>query len=154
MPGMPGGSSGGGEQAGGSAQRIDPALGAAAQPILNQMAANEAPAGAQPVGSPIVGNYQQGQTLESELQLQGGKCYTVVAAGLPPISEVNIRIVAVTPIPGQSMVLASDQGSGAQAVLGKKPNCYRNPAPFAVPAKVIVEAAGGQGVIAAQVYEK
>jgi hypothetical protein len=39
-------------------------------------------------------------------------------------------------------------------VLGRKPNCYKNPAPFALPVKMVVEAAGGQGVIAAQVYEK
>ena len=102
----------------------------------------------------MVGNFQQGQTLEAEIQLQAGKCYTVVAAGLPAISEVNVRLVAVSPIPGAAMVLASDQTSGTQAVLGKAPNCYRNQAPFAIPAKVVVEAAGGQGVIASQIYEK
>lgn len=133
---------------------MDPSLGAAAQPILNQLAAAEAPAGAKPMGGSIVGNFQQGQTLESQIQLQPGKCYTVVAAGLPPVSEVNVRFTAVTPIPGSAMVLAQDQGTGPQAVLGKKPNCYKNPAPFALPVNLIIEAAGGSGIVATQVYEK
>lgn len=139
---------------GGAAQPMDPSLGAAATQILNQMATAEAMPGAKPVGSALVGNFQQGQTLETQIQLNAGKCYTVVASGLPPISEVNVKFVAVTPIPGSAMVLAQDQGTGPQAVLGKKPNCYKNPAPFGLPVKMVVEVAGGAGIAAAQLYEK
>jgi hypothetical protein len=122
--------------------------------VLNQLARNEAAAGARPVGSSMVGNFQQGQALESQLQLQPGKCYTVVAAALPPVTEVNVKFLAVTPIPGSAMVMAQDQDTGTQGVLGRKPNCYKNPAPFALPVKVVLEVAGGSGLAAAQVYEK
>ena len=121
---------------------------------MNGLATQEAPAGAKPVGSMLAGQFQQGQTLEQQLSLQPGKCYTVIGTGLPPVSEVNVRFVAVTPIPGSAMVMAQDQGTGASAVLGKKPNCYKNPAPFALPVKLVLEVAGGSGVAAAQVYEK
>ena len=132
---------------------MDPALASAAQPILNQLAATEAP-GAKPVGSALVGQFQQGQTLETQVQLNPGKCYTVVAAGLPPVTEVNVKFVAVTPIPGSAMVLAQDQDQGGQAVLGRKPNCWKNAFPMAMPAKLVLEVAGGSGVAAAQLYEK
>jgi hypothetical protein len=140
--------------AGGQAQPMDPTLAGAATQVLNQLAAQNAVAGSKPVGSALAGNFQQGQTLESQVQLQPGKCYTVVASGLPPVTEVNVKFVAVTPIPGSAMVLAQDQDTGAQAVLGKKPNCWKNAFPMAVPAKMVLEVAGGQGVAAAQLYEK
>jgi hypothetical protein len=118
------------------------------------MAAQEAPAGAKPMGSMLAGQFQPGQLLETQIQLQPGKCYTVVGTGLPPVSEVNVRFLAVSPIPGSAMVLAQDQDNGPTAVIGKKPNCYKNPAPFAMPVKLVLEVAGGQGIAAAQVYEK
>ncbi|MEZ4222453.1 MAG: hypothetical protein R3B13_16055 [Polyangiaceae bacterium] len=149
LPGMPPAGSSGGQ-----AQPVDPSLGAAATPILNQLATAEAMPGAKPMGSALVGNFQQGQTLETQIQLNAGKCYTVVAAGVVPVSEVNVKFVAVTPIPGSAMVLAQDQTTGPQAVLGKKPNCYKNPAPFGLPVKLVLEVAGGSGIAAAQVYEK
>ena len=102
----------------------------------------------------MVANFQQGQTIENQIQLQPGKCYTVVAAALPPVTEVNVRFVAVSLIPGTGMVLAEDKQTGTQAVLGQQPACYKNAAPIAVPVRVILEVAGGQGLAAAQVYEK
>jgi hypothetical protein len=111
-------------------------------------------AGAKPVGSAIVGNFQAGQTLEGQLQLQPGKCYTVVAAGVPPVTEVNLQLVAVMPIPGMVPILAQDGDQGPQAVVGKKPNCYKWPMPVGAPVKVILTVAGGSGIAAAQVYEK
>ncbi len=140
--------------AGGAAQPLDPSAGAAAQPILMQLASGSIVAGSKPLGSAMVGNFQQGQTLESQIQLSPGKCYTVVAAGLPPVSEINVQFIALTPIPGMTPVLAADQDQGSQAVLGKKPNCYKNPFPMALPVKVVVTVAGGSGLAAAQVYEK
>jgi hypothetical protein len=139
---------------GGQAQPVDPMLAGAATQVLNQMATQHAVAGSKPVGSALAGNFQQGQVLESQIQLQPGKCYTVVASGLPAVTEVNVKFVAVTPIPGSAMVLANDQDTGAQAVLGKKPNCYKNAFPMAVPVKMVLEVAGGSGIAAAQLYEK
>jgi hypothetical protein len=122
--------------------------------VLSELGRNQAPAGAKPLGSAIVGNFQQGQSLESQIQLQPNKCYTIVAAGLPTVTEVNVQLVAVTPVPGMSTVLAADSDSGSQAVLGKKPDCYKWAVPFAAPANVVITAVTGQGLVAAQVYEK
>jgi len=140
-------------QAGGQAQAIDPAAAAAAQPILNGLAQNEAP-GARPVGGVLAGNFQEGQVLEQPLQLEPGKCYTVVAAGLPNISEVDVQIMLTTPIAGMAPVLAEDKDSGAQAVLGRKPNCFKWALAMGAPAKVVLKARGGAGLAAAQVYAK
>ncbi len=93
-------------------------------------------------------------TLEQQIMLQPNKCYSVVAVGMPPISELNVQILAVTIIPGMAPVLATDQDTGASATLGKKPNCYKWALPLPAAVKVVVTAAGGQGVAAAQVFEK
>jgi hypothetical protein len=132
---------------------MDATAGAVAKPVLDGLATAEAP-GAKAIGSPLVGNFQAGQTLESQVQLQPGKCYTVVAAGMPPVGEVNVQFVAATMIPGMAPVLAQDQDSGAQAVLGRKPNCYKWAAPFSAPVKLVLQVAAGSGIAAAQVYEK
>lgn len=140
--------------AGGQAQPVDPSMAAGAQQILNGLAQQKAVAGSKPVGSALAGNFQQGQILETQINLQPNKCYTVIGAGLPPIGEVNVKFIAVTPIPGSAMILAQDQGTGSQAVLGEKPNCYKNPTPIPIPVKMVLEVASGSGIAAAQLYEK
>jgi len=149
IPGMPPA-----QNQGATAQPLDPSAAVAAQPILNGLATTSAPAGAKPLGSPMVGNFGAGQTLSTDIQLQPGKCYTVVAAALPPVTEVNVKFVALSPIPGSAMVLAEDKQTGTQAVLGEKPNCYKNAMLFAVPVKMVLEVPAGQGIAAAQIYEK
>lgn len=145
----------GGAPAGPQATPIDPAAAAAVQPILNSLATTKALAGAKPIGSVMAANFQQGQQLEQQVQFEPGKCYTVVAAGLPPaVTELNIQLVAVTPLPGTAPVLAVDNSTGAQAVLGEKPNCYKWAWPIAAPVKVVVSVAGGTGLAAAQLYAK
>lgn len=139
--------------AGSPAQALDPSMGVAAQPILNQLATSEAP-GAKPLGSSAVGMFQPGQQLETLITMQPGKCYTAIAVGLPAVSEVNIQLVASTPVPGMNPVLAQDQTTGPQAVLGKAPNCYKWALPLPGSAKVITSVAAGTGVAAVQVYEK
>lgn len=131
-------------------------MAAAAQPILTGLAQSQMVAGSRPVGSTMAGNFRQGQSLSNQLELQPGKCYTVVAAGVPPVTGVSVQFVAISPIPGfgAGMAIASSQGSGTTAVLGEKPNCYKNPLPVAFPVKVVVTVTGGQGIAAAQVYEK
>jgi hypothetical protein len=139
--------------AGAPCQPLDPSAGAAIQPILNQLATTEAPGG-KPVGAASVAMCQQGQQFEAAVQLQPGKCYTVIAVGLPPVAEMNVQLVATTPIPGMSPVLAEDQTTGPQGVLGKSPNCFKWPLPLPGGAKAVATAAGGQGMAAFQVYEK
>ncbi len=155
-PGQPGAPLPGMQQPStGQASPIDPAAGAVVQPLLNQLAAQSAPPGAKPLGSPLMGNFQTGQTLESQIQLQPGKCYTVVAAGMPPgVTEVNVQFITTVSVPGFAPVLAQDNVSGYQAVLGPNPDCYKWPLPMAVPVKVVLTVAGGSGMAAAQVYEK
>jgi hypothetical protein len=65
------------------------------QPILNELAKKETVAGAKPVGTALVGNFGTNTTLETQVQLQPNKCYSVVATSLPPVSEVNVQLVAV-----------------------------------------------------------
>ena len=132
----------------------DPALAAAITPMLTQLGASQTVAGSKALGTAMVGNVGGAQTLEQQITLQPNKCYSVVAVGLPTVSELNVQILAVTVIPGMAPVLATDQDTGASATLGKKPNCYKWALPLPVPVKVVVTAAGGQGLAAAQVYEK
>jgi hypothetical protein len=122
--------------------------------MLTQLGATQVVAGSKPLGSALVGNVGGGQVLEQQIMLQPSKCYSVVAVGLPAISELNIQIVAVTVVPGMLPILATDQDAGPSATLGKKPNCYKWALPLPAAAKVVVSAAGGQGVAGAQVFEK
>jgi hypothetical protein len=138
---------------GSPAQPLDASAGAALQPMINQLAATQAP-GAKPLGAAMVGMFQPGQQLEAPVQLQANKCYTVIAVGLPPVSEVNIQLVLTVPVPGMSPVLSQDQTTGAQATLAPAPNCFKWISPFPGSAKVITSVAAGQGLAAVQVYEK
>ncbi|HEY3495476.1 MAG TPA: hypothetical protein VGK73_12355 [Polyangiaceae bacterium] len=143
--------------AGGAAfpQRLDATAGAAIQPLLNELAKKETQPGSKPIGQTLVGNFQQGQSLDVPIQLTPNKCYTVVAASLGAVTEVNIQLQLVTPIPGAAPVLAIDQDSGPSAVLGKKTACYRwMLGVIPAPAKVVVQVAGGSGLVVAQAYEK
>jgi hypothetical protein len=137
------------------AQKLDPSAAAAVRPLLDQAAKEQTQPGAKPVGETLVGNFGTGQTLDTQIMLQPNKCYTVVATGLPPVTEVNVQLVLVTPLPGMTPILAVDQDSGATAVLGKKATCYKWM--FGVipaSAKVVVQVTGGTGLVAAQAYEK
>jgi hypothetical protein len=135
-------------------QQIDPAAAAIVQPVLNELAKTHTVAGSKPLGSPIVGNFGTGQSLESAIQFQPQKCYSVVATSLPPVTELNVQFVAATPLPNLTPVLATDSDTGPTAVVGKKPNCYKWALPFPAAVKVVVQVAGGTGLAAAQVYEK
>jgi hypothetical protein len=140
--------------AGGKATQLDATAGAVVQPILNELAKKETVAGAKPVGTAMVGNFATGSVLETQIQLQPNKCYSIVATSLPPVTELNVQLVAVAPIPGLAPVLAADSDTGPSAVVGRKPNCYKWALPLAAPAKVVVTVAGGSGLAAAQLYEK
>lgn len=135
--------------AGGAAQPVDASMAAAIQPALVQLGKTQAPAGAKPFGNMIVANFAQGQTFEQSIQLQANKCYTVVAAGLPGVNEVNIKMM--TPV--IPTTLAQDNSTGPQATLGGNPNCWKN-GPLPAPMRVVLEVPAGQGIVAAQIYEK
>jgi len=103
-------------------------------------------------GTLIAGNFKEGQTLEQPFQLLPGKCYTVLAVGAG-ITQVDLAIVAVTPIPQASGVLAQTSGTTSASLRGRG-NCYRWELPFGINAKYVIRAAHGMGVAAAQLYSK
>lgn len=138
--------------AGPTATPLDPSAAAAATQGLGVLAQTSAP-GAKPVGSAIAGNFQQGQTLEGQVQMQANKCYTVIGVGLPPIQNLDIQLAPFVPIAGlPAAVVAQDQTVGPQAIIGEKQGCYRSMLPM--PMKVIVTVSQGSGIAAVQVYEK
>jgi hypothetical protein len=139
-------------QAGPKATPIDPVMAQTVTTLLGPLAQQHAPAGAKPVGGAIAGQFQQGQSLDQQVQMQPGKCYTIVAAGAPPITDVNIQLVPA--IPGVNLTAAADSDTGNTAVIGKKPNCYKWALPMAGPMNLILSVPAGSGPAAAQVYEK
>jgi len=104
-------------------------------------------------GGTIAGQFKEGQILEQPVQLLPNKCYTVLAVGAG-ISEMDITLIATTPIPGASPVLAQDSGSGSNAALGGGGQCYKWSLPVGVNAKYVLKATRGEGVAAAQLYVK
>jgi hypothetical protein len=112
--------------------------------------------GMQPLTEAIAGDFKQGQRLEQQFQMTQGKCYGAVAVSAPGgISEMHVRFVALQPIPGiQNPVLAEDQSTGNQAVLGGGGQCFKWSFPIGVNARVEYIAQAGQGMAAGRVYVK
>jgi hypothetical protein len=141
-------------QAGPTAAPLDPTAAQAATQLIAPLGAQHAPAGAKPVGSAIAGNFQQGQSLETTIQLNANKCYTIVGVGLPPVTNLDVQLSAVPLMPGlPAITLAVDNSAGSTAILGDKPNCYKA-GPLSIPVKLTVTVSAGSGVAAAQVFEK
>lgn len=136
-----------------AAQPLDPSAGAVATQLLGALATTNAP-GAKPIGTPVVGNFQQGQVLETQVQMNPGKCYTVVGAAVPTVTNLDLEIVPVMPVPGAPPVMAADQTQGPTAVAAPAPNCFKWALPVGGPMKIVVRVSAGQGIAAAQVYEK
>jgi hypothetical protein len=128
-----------------------PAAVAAAAPILQGLAASEAP-GKHPEGGVFGGQFEEGQVLEQPLNVQPGKCYTILGVSMGDISQLDLQLVMEMP-PLPPMVAAQSSGQGPTATLGGKASgCWKNPTPLASPAKVILKATRGAGMAAAQVY--
>jgi len=149
---MPTATAAGGASAGSPATPIAPAAAQVATVALQGIAASEAP-GMQPDGQPFAAQFQEGQVLEQAINIEAGKCYSVIAQGVG-ITQLDIQLVfSAPPLPPQ--VLAQSSSQGATAVLGGKANgCFKNPLPVGGPGKVIVKATGGAGLAAAQIYKK
>ncbi len=137
--------------AGGAAQEVDASMAAPVQPMLQQLGKTQAPPGAKPMGNLIVANFSApGQSLQKQVQLSANKCYTVVAAGGPGVSEVNLKFVPLIPLAPPAAV---DNTTGAQATLGPNPNCWKQ-IMFSAPMNLVIEVPQGQGLVGAQIYEK
>jgi hypothetical protein len=132
-----------------SAQPVDASMAAPVQGAIQQLGRTQAPPGAKALGSLIVANFAQGQSFEQSIQLQANKCYTIVAAGAPGVNEVNIKLMP----PMIPTTIAQDNTTGPQATLGQNPTCWKN-GPIPAPMRVVFEVPSGQGIVAAQIYEK
>jgi hypothetical protein len=137
--------------AGGQAQPITGPGAMAADAILTGLAQQEA--AGQPEGTAFAGQFAEGQVLEQPINLQPGKCYTVVAASVGAVSELDVMLQAQLP-PMPASTVAQDQGSGPTATLGGKAGCWKYPLPIAAPAKVVLRVTKGNGMAAAKVYMK
>ncbi|MEZ4300419.1 MAG: hypothetical protein R3B70_36075 [Polyangiaceae bacterium] len=139
--------------AGGQATPMAPAAAMGADVILTGLAQQEAP-GAQPEGTAFAGQFTEGQVLEQPINLQPGKCYTVVAGSLGGVNELDILLQAQLP-PLPAGTVAQDQGTGPTATLGgKAAGCWKYPLPVAAPAKIVLRVTSGSGMAAAKVYVK
>ena len=138
-----------------TATPLDPTAAQAATQLIAPLGAQHAPAGAKPVGSAIAGNFQQGQTLEAQVQMNPGKCYTVVGVGLPPVANLDISLVPALPLPGlPAVTMAADNTVASTSIVGDKPNCFKWAFPMSGMVKVVMTVSQGSGVAAAQVFEK
>jgi hypothetical protein len=130
------------------ASPVDVTMAAQAAPVVQYLASSHLPAGARPLGNPFAGQFAEGQIMEQKVQLTPDKCITVVAVGLPPVAEVNLEIFAEA----SKEPAAKDNTSGSQAVLGSKAQCFRPLASGTY--RLVLSVAKGQGVAAAQVFQK
>jgi hypothetical protein len=137
---------------GGPAQPLPaPAL-MLAQPVLMGLAQQEAPH-MKPEGSVFGGQFQEGQTVEQAINVQPGKCYTVIATGNVPVIDVQVLAQPLPMVPPVTAAQSQSQGSTA-IVGGKQAGCIKNFLPMGGPAKIILKATRGAGYAAAQVYVK
>ncbi|HSC86958.1 MAG TPA: hypothetical protein VLC09_06790 [Polyangiaceae bacterium] len=132
---------------------VDLSMAASAAPLIQYLSAAHLPAGARPFGAAFAGQFAEGQVLEQRVQLTAGKCYTVVAAGLPPVREVDLALYLQEGEGHAATALATDKEAGAQAVLGRKTECFR-PTDAQKNLVLVVSVPQGQGVAAAQMFEK
>lgn len=134
---------------------VDLSAAQAATSLLLPLTGQKAMPGAKAVGVPIAAQFQQGQCLEVTVNMTPGKCYSVVAGGLPTIQNLDLSLVAAATLPGlPQMVAASDKSVGPTATLGDAPSCFKWALPVAGTMKLIVSVSAGQGLAAAQVLEK
>lgn len=137
------------------ATAIDASAAQAATSLLPALAGSKAMAGAKAVGAPIAAQFQPGQCLEVTVNMNPGKCYSVVGAALPTVQNLDLSLVAAATLPGlPQVVAASDSTVGPTSTLGESPNCFKWALPVAGTMKLIVSVSAGQGLAAAQVFEK
>ena len=133
---------------------LDDVAAAAARQLLAPLGQRHAPPGARPIGALLGGQCVAGQTLEADLTVRSGKCYTVVGVGLPPVEDLDLQLVSPVPVGGlQAPVLAEDKTDGSEAVLAGHPNCFKWVWPAAASIKLLVRVESGEGVVAAQAFE-
>jgi predicted small secreted protein len=131
----------------------DQAMAAGIAALLKPRAAKEAK-GMKEDGAPIAGMLSDGGTVDRDMNLMPGKCYTILGTGLPPVTQVNMKIslkIALPMLPPG--VLAQSSTTGLNAAIGAGKDCYKTIGPVAIP--VVLSISGtGAGAVGAQVYIK
>jgi len=151
LPGLPVATA----SSGPTATPLDPATAQVVTQLIAPLAASAAAPGAKAVGAAIAGQFTQGQSLEQTVQMNPGKCYTIVGVGAPTVQNLDIQLVPSIGIPGlPAAVVAADSTVGSTAIVGQQPNCYKWALPMGGTMKVVVTVSQGQGMAAAQVFEK
>ncbi len=135
--------------ASGQPAAVPPALVVGLQPVLKAMVGRDV-RNMREDGAPAAAQLAAGQTFETPITLQPGRCYTAVGVGVG-ITELDLEIVIAQP-PAPEYVAASDNDAGYKAVVAEAPNCFRNPLPFAAPAKLRARAVSGSGPAIVQLY--
>lgn len=123
---------------------------------LQALAASDA-AGMTAAGATLAARFKTGETLEFQLTLMPGRCYTIVAAGAASVQQIDLQMginPAGLPIPLATAVLAQATGTKTAVIGAKSSGCYRNPMPIPFPATVTMKVAGGSGIAGVQVYAK
>lgn len=131
---------------------VDAAQAIALAAIIKEMAQSRAPRGAQPLGPIHAARFDTGQQFEVQVQMEPGKCYTMIGVGSPSTDEVDLKLIAVTPLGAMAPVLAIDNTTGRQAVLGAQPNCFKWAWPIAAPVNLVMRVPTGSGLAAMQLY--
>jgi len=128
---------------------MPPALVVGLQPVLKAMVGRDV-RGMREDGAPAAAQLTPGQTFETPISLEPGRCYTAVGVGVG-VTELDLEIVIAQP-PAPEYVAATDNDAGYKAVVAEAPNCFRNPLPFAAPAKLRARAVSGSGPAIVQLY--
>lgn len=136
------------------AVRLDANAALGAVQMLTPLVATYVPEGAVPVGPLVAGQFTAGQSLRESVTLNPGACYTVVAVAAAPVTEVDLALTPAISVPGFNPTAAKDPETGLVATIGKKPNCFKWALPAAGSMTLTLTVSGGQGVAAAQLYEK
>lgn len=120
---------------------------------LAECAAREAP-NMQLAGDLLASKLGAGEVLEHELRLQPGACYTLLAVGGEGLAEVDVELQRLSPVRGKSETLAADTTTGTTAVLGGGGTCFLWSEKTATPARFLVRARAGSGVVVSQLYTR
>lgn len=131
-------------------QEVDVTLSGPVESLIKQLTETQVPPGAKPLGKLILANFRAGGQLTKPLTLMPNKCYSVIAAGVPGISEVNLELMPVVPM---LPAIAVDKTTGPLAVLGPRPNCYKQLF-ISAEVKLVIAVPQGEGLVGVQVYEQ
>lgn len=130
-------------------------MGAGIAAVLKPRAATEAK-GMKEDGAPIAGQVQEGGTIDRDISLQPGKCYTILGQGMG-VTQLDMTLAFKPPMPGlPPVVLAQSATTGDKSSIapGGATKCYKTIGPIVVPATLSLKATKGSGAAGAQVYVK